>query len=113
MKWLASLVQDLHTLPSIPILHCDNKAAQHIEAARVHNSVDCHYVREKVEEDLLTLANSLCHMLASGHQVADIMAKLLNLLALSSVSSFVPSWDLFMEVQLEGGVKYICQVVNT
>ena len=60
LVWLANLLHDLQVQVTYPLtLFCDNKAAQYIAANPVfhnrtkHLDIDCHYVRDKLQEGFL------------------------------------------------------------
>ncbi|KAK9675865.1 hypothetical protein RND81_11G036900 [Saponaria officinalis] len=75
--WLIGILQDFQVQVQLPVqLNCDNKAAQHIAANPVfhertkHLNIDCHYVREKIQEGLLRT-----EYVRSDQQLADLMTK--------------------------------------
>ncbi|KAK9683124.1 hypothetical protein RND81_10G118500 [Saponaria officinalis] len=75
--WISNLLKELHIDVGIPIpLYCDNKAAEHIAHNPVfhertkHLDIDCHYVRDKLEEGLL-----IPQHVRSTEQLADLMTK--------------------------------------
>ncbi|KAL9231947.1 hypothetical protein vseg_007105 [Gypsophila vaccaria] len=79
--WLHGLLSDFRVIVPLPItLHCDNKAAQHIAANPVfhertkHLNIDCHYVRERVQEGVISTA-----YIRSSNQLADLFTKPLGI----------------------------------
>ncbi|KAK9690340.1 hypothetical protein RND81_09G121100 [Saponaria officinalis] len=75
--WLQGLLHDFDVSVPLPIqLCCDNKAAIHIAANPVfhertkHINIDCHYVREKLQEGLLYTSH-----VRSSVQLADLFTK--------------------------------------
>lgn len=79
LQWLYFLMTDLGVQVSKqPILYCDNKSALHIAANPVfhertkHLEIDCHVVRERVNNGLMKLLP-----LSSVNQVADLFTKAL------------------------------------
>ncbi|GAU31060.1 hypothetical protein TSUD_214960 [Trifolium subterraneum] len=79
-QWLKFLLQDFHISHPTPIvIYCDNKSAFHIAANPVfhertkHIEMDCHVVREKVQDGLIHLLP-----VPSKEQVADILTKSLH-----------------------------------
>ena len=81
LVWLKALLKDLGIETTSPIMmHCDNQAAIHIASNSVfhertkHIEVDCHKVREKIEEGV-TLP---CYT-RSEDQLADIFTKAASL----------------------------------
>jgi len=80
LVWMAGLLRDLQIPLSLPLtLYCDNKAAQYIAANPVfhnrtkHLDIDCHYVRDKLQEGFLQTSHISSHC-----QLADIMTKPLS-----------------------------------
>ncbi|GAU44048.1 hypothetical protein TSUD_300180 [Trifolium subterraneum] len=79
-QWLKFLLQDFHISHPTPIvIYCDNKSALHIATNPVfhertkHIEMDCHVVREKVQEGLIHLLP-----VPSKKEVADILTKSLH-----------------------------------
>jgi len=79
LEWLYHLLHDFHIPLALPVLHCDNKAAQHIVANPVfhertkHLNINCHYTRDKIVEGFLETAH-----VPSREQLADLMTKPLS-----------------------------------
>ena len=78
--WIRQLLGELGVKTSQPAkLWCDNKAAIHIASNPVfhertkHIEIDCHFVREKIEENIISTA-----YVKSGDQLGDIFTKALN-----------------------------------
>jgi hypothetical protein len=62
LQWLLYLLRDRHVqCVQLPVLYCDNQSAMHIAANPVfcertkHFEIDCHIVREKLQEGLFKL----------------------------------------------------------
>lgn len=60
ITWILNLLRDLNeTYKGPALLYCDNQAALHIAANQVyheqtkHIELDCHFVREKLQNDAL------------------------------------------------------------
>ncbi|KAL1216951.1 Retrovirus-related Pol polyprotein from transposon RE2 [Cardamine amara subsp. amara] len=81
LVWLKALLTDLGIETKKPIMmHCDNQAAIHIASNSVfhertkHIEVDCHKVREKIEEGV-----TLPYFTRSEDQLSDIFTKAASL----------------------------------
>ena len=78
--WIQQLLRELGLKTSLPaMLWCDNQAAIHIASNPVfhertkHIEIDCHFVREKIEEKIISPAH-----VKTGDQLGDIFTKALN-----------------------------------
>jgi len=66
LQWLLYLLRDLHVITvKLLVLYCDNESALHIAANHVfhertkHLEIDCHLVREKLQEGIMKLLQFL------------------------------------------------------
>ena len=80
LVWLHRLTKELTISDSSPIpVFCDNQSAIHIAHNPVfhertkHIEVDCHFVRNKLQEGLISL-----HHISTTEQLADILTKALT-----------------------------------
>ena len=107
LTWLTMLLKDLYLSSSIvPSLWCDNISAIALANNPVfhtrskHIEVDCHFIREKLSTNQLTLQH-----ISSFDQLADLFTKSLH------VSRFLFLRDKLMVVspliRLRGDDKYI------
>ncbi|KAL6315575.1 hypothetical protein AAG906_000880 [Vitis piasezkii] len=78
--WIHQLLCEVGMKCTMPTkLWCDNQAALHIVANPVyhertkHIEVDCHFIREKIEENLISTG-----YVKTGEQLGDIFTKALN-----------------------------------
>ena len=78
--WIHQLLCEVGMKCIMPAkLWCDNQAALHIAANPVyheitkHIEVDCHFIREKIEENLVSTGH-----VKTGEQLGDIFTKALN-----------------------------------
>lgn len=80
LQWLTYLLKDFK-LPDIPtaLLYCDSQSARHIAAnssfheRTKHIELDCHLVREKLQQNLFHLLP-----ISSAQQLADVFTKALD-----------------------------------
>jgi len=79
LVWFRSFFASLGIFSPSMKLYCDNQTALHIARNPVfherikHIEIDCHFIREKLEEGILTLAH-----IGTKHQPADIFTKALG-----------------------------------
>ena len=80
LTWIHRLLTELTVSISSPIsVHCDSQFAIHIarnpvfHARTKHIEVDCHFVRDKLQEGLISL-----HHVSTSNQLADILTKTLT-----------------------------------
>ena len=80
IMWLHQLLMEVGIETPVPTkLWCDNQAALHIAYNLVfhertkHIEIDCHFVREKIQLDLISTG-----YVKTGEQLSDIFTKALN-----------------------------------
>lgn len=85
--WIKRLLEELTDTcqKHIPIF-CDSQVAVHMERNPVfhertkHIEVDCHFVRDKIQDGLITL-----HHISTNDQLADILTKALTCIKHTSI----------------------------
>lgn len=80
LTWLCKLFHELTISYPKPVsVFCDNQSTLHIARSLVfhertkHIEVDCHFVRDKLYEGLISL-----HHIATATQLADVLTKVLT-----------------------------------
>ncbi len=97
LVWLKHLLQELGFEHSSPMeLMCDNQAATHIASNPVfhertkHIEVDCHFVREKLQEGLIKTP-----YVKSEDQLADLFTKSLRGSRVNFICSKLGAYDIY------------------
>lgn len=80
LSWVSSLLQELGiSLPSSPVIYCDNVGATQLSANPIfhsrmkHVAVDYHFIRDQVQTGKLQVAH-----ISSADQLADLLTKPLS-----------------------------------
>lgn len=98
ITWLSRLLVDfgLPVSSSIPVF-CDNQAALHIAKNLVfhertkHIELDCHFVRSKVADGLISLLHTSSASQVAGIFTKSLLAMLITLILASWVLSHPPT----------------------
>ncbi len=97
LVWLRHLLMELGFAHSSPMeLMCDNQAAIHIASNPVfhertkHIKVDCHFVYEKLQEDLIKTP-----YVKSEDQLADLFTKALGGSKVNSICDKLGAYDMY------------------
>jgi len=112
LQWLIYLLADFHIPHSQPaLLYTDSKPASEIASNPVHHErtkhiqLDCHLVREKLQEGLLKIIH-----IPSRFQLADALTKPLGYLTLHPILSKMGMVNIHSH--LEGGYWNLQQSIN-
>jgi hypothetical protein len=113
IQWLTYLLADFHIPHSQPaLLYTDSKPASEIASNPVHHErtkhiqLDCHLVREKLQEGLLTIIH-----IPSKFQLADALTKPLGYHTLNPILGKIGMVNIHSH--LEGGSWNLEQTINT
>ncbi|XP_039036090.1 probable LRR receptor-like serine/threonine-protein kinase At3g47570 [Hibiscus syriacus] len=125
--WLRGLLVEIGVQYREPVtLYCDSKEAIQIAVNSVYHEktkiieIDCHFIREKIQEDLLKTEH-----VPTGEQLADIVTKaisvqqhsyllfkVLNLQNLEGIKSFVVEYEALRKIRHGTLVKVITSCLS-
>jgi len=105
--WLVGLYKELKVELELPVkLFCDSKAALQIAANPIyhertkHIEIDCHFIREKIQEGLIQTDH-----VPSKMQLADILTKSLGRTQHDFLLSKLGVYNLFAPYSLRGSIE--------
>ena len=112
--WIVGLFDELGVKISLPVpLHSDSTSAIQIAANPVfhertkHIDIDCHFVREKIQEGLVSTSH-----LTSSEQPADIFTKALGRDSHIHLVSKLGMKNIFIVPSLREGVKELNKCID-